>query len=84
MPYFNASNGWLEFPEGLPRFPNYVRQACLDVERTTGTVELQVVGSDGNWRTFETITAARTILDVANTPQMRIRATGDALFQLTY
>ncbi|RYH10102.1 hypothetical protein [Tropicimonas sp. IMCC6043] len=73
------------FPENEQDFPHYASPATLQVAAGTGGVELQHRDPAGNWATFETISVAGVHkLDVANMPAIRLVATGDAQYQVTW
>ena len=73
------------FPENEQDFPHYSGPATLQTDPGTGSVELQHRNAAGAWAAFATITEAGVHkIDVANMPAIRLVATGDAQYRLTW
>lgn len=66
-------------------FPHWAKPATLDVEPGSGQVSLERRNASGDWVSFETFESPGAYkVDVVNSPEMRIAATGDAKFRWTW
>ena len=80
---------WTSDPKVIPEneqdFPHYSSPATLQADPGTGTVELQHRNAAGDWIAFEAISELGVHkIDVANMPAIRLAATGDATYRLTW
>lgn len=72
-------------PEGRDTFPGYASPATIQIAPGEGTVQLQQRNPAGIWETFESLVEAGIQkIDVVNMPAIRVVATGNAQFRLTW
>lgn len=64
-------------------FAHYAQDLSLDVE-IGGGVELQRVGANGTWETFETVLQPAEQVMVANRPAIRIVPIGGCSYRISW
>ncbi len=81
--------GWLDDDDlpadlnDLKGFEHHAKDVALDIE-VGGSVELQRVGRNGLWETFETATDAADTVMVANRSTIRFNPVGTSAFRVRW